>query len=609
MDAMDAIDNKEQEVKMVDDSEFTTSEHSVPTVGVETESAALTPSESVESSTPTASHVVEGEDTSPSTTHQTDTSSHQQQYLIPPKSFTPQSAPPMKRRPRRTGQPLHLLLQDCSKQHILGCLCKKTSEEIKAIVSDKKALATELRNYSNEFVLTSARDRVIDEVDDEGKELLKDIDPEKDVIKQRFEDETSVFKSYDDAVHDIRVDLYFEGIKPRKHESQESAVEASARNKELNTVIEIWDIYHKRIEIEPKRSGRATQSPYPGRGIRPSGPPGTRPHPYAPYRSPSAGPGPAPPHYNAPLYAGPPAMSGPNFRESRGHHRGYDRPPYREDYYPDRREDYRRPDYDRRDPRDHHLGTRPLPPGTGPMGRPDPRDMRDMRDPRDFRDRPPPLAARNDGFFGLPGGSRYDDRRRDRLENSHVPPLRGHSGPNGTSPLNPHPSLPPKPHGTNFDSIPPPHAQQHHASGSIYPQSYPPTPHQPPHMDPQGYYAAYGQPMDYSMPGQADYTGYGYTDAQGYTYPPAATAGSNWDMNAGSTGASTTGLNLVPFNSSQPGRHKAVPLPTDFMSGPSDAPRLSMPEPHEVLGRISGVIIRDAQGNIGLCQYQFTQSA
>jgi hypothetical protein len=31
-----------------------------------------------------------------------------------------------------------------------------------------------------------------------------------------------------------------------------------------------------------------------------------------------------------------------------------------------------------------------------------------------------------------------------------------------------------------------------------------------------------------------------------------------------------------------------------------------MPEPHEVLGVIKGVIIRDAQGNIGLSQYTFT---
>jgi hypothetical protein len=60
-------------------------------------------------------------------------------------------------------------------------LCKKTPEEIKATVSDKQALAADLRNYSNSFVLNSARDRVILEVDDQGKELLKDVDPERDV--------------------------------------------------------------------------------------------------------------------------------------------------------------------------------------------------------------------------------------------------------------------------------------------------------------------------------------------------------------------------------------------------------------------------------------------
>jgi len=48
-------------------------------------------------------------------------------------------------------------------------------------VSDKKALAADLQNYSNEFVLTSARDRVLNEVDEQGKELLQDVDPGRDV--------------------------------------------------------------------------------------------------------------------------------------------------------------------------------------------------------------------------------------------------------------------------------------------------------------------------------------------------------------------------------------------------------------------------------------------
>ncbi|KAF8972849.1 hypothetical protein BGZ46_010023 [Entomortierella lignicola] len=588
---MDNSEEKDQTITEVEgpmDASQSTQEDTIPT-GV-TESTIPTPAESTESSSPTTAldHTMSVDVASPSPSNQGESTQHSRSASV--KSSTP---------------------------HILGYLCKKTPEEIKAIVSDKKALAVDLRNYSNEFVLTSARDRVVVEVDDEGKELLKDVDPERDVIKQRFEDESSVFKSYDDAIHDIRVDLYFEGIKPRKQESEEDADEVASRNLELNTVLEIWDQFHKRVDVEPKRGGRATQTPYPSRGGRLAGPPGTRPHPYSPYRSPGPGPGPAPgpapPHY-APPFAGPPPMNGPPFRDPRGHHRGYhERSPYREEYYPDRRDDYRRPDYDRRDPRD---GMRP---GPGPMGRPDPRDMRDMRDPRDFRDRPPPPGARGEGPFG-PAGGRYDDRRRDRPDISNAPPPRDNriAGPNGatSSPLVAHPSLPPRPQNGHYDGVSAPHGS-HQAVNPMYPQHYPAGAHQqPPHMDPQAAqanYGAYAQPQGYPAPGQADYSGYQYAgygqDAQqAYAYPTAG-----WDMSGASAATAATqqfggALQLVPFNSNQPGRHKAVPLPTDFMSGPSDAPRLSMPEPHEILGTIRGVIIRDAQGNIGLCQYHFTQA-
>ncbi|KAF9920335.1 hypothetical protein FBU30_009857 [Linnemannia zychae] len=521
---------------------------------------------------------------------------------IPIKALVPSHPPQLKRRPRRTGQPLHLLLQDCSKQHITGYICKKTPEEITAIVTEKKTLAADLRTFSNEFVLTSARDRVISEVDDEGKELLKDVDPERDVIKQRFEDESSVFKAYEDAIHDIRVDLYLDGIKPRKSETDEEREETAARNAELNAVLQVWDTLHKRVEVEPRRAGRSTQGPYPTRGGRAPGPPGSRSHPYAPNsRLP-----PSSPHYGPPPFAGPP-HAGPPFRDSRSHHRDYhDRPPYRDDYYGDRRDDHRRPDYDRRDPRDYPMGVRP--PAHGPMGRSDPRDIRDPRDPRDFRDRGPPLAARGEAPYGA---GRYDDRRRDRADMSNAPPPRDnrHHGSAGASasPLTAHPSLPPKPPTSQYDTNagPPQHMQ---AANPMYSGHYPPGAHQhPPQVDPATQaYGAYGHPghPGYPVPGQADYSSYPYGYGQdptaqqqmyGYT---AATAG-GWDI-SGATAATVghvgAGLHLQPFSSSQHGRHKAVPLPTDFMSGPSDAPRLSMPEPHEVLGTIRGVIIRDAHG-------------
>lgn len=67
----------------------------------------------------------------------------------------------------------------------MGSLCKKTPEEIAAIITDKKALAADLQVYSNEFVLTTARDKVVAEVDEQGKELLKDISPETEVRKKK----------------------------------------------------------------------------------------------------------------------------------------------------------------------------------------------------------------------------------------------------------------------------------------------------------------------------------------------------------------------------------------------------------------------------------------
>ncbi|KAG0248037.1 hypothetical protein BG011_000599, partial [Mortierella polycephala] len=379
------------------------------------EPSIITPAQSTENSPPTPQSVPTGTaDGSPASfpEDRSTPTPDQQQTQPSSKSSTPAPAPApapqLKRRPRRTGQPLHLLLQDCSKQassmrvpmldsydmnskttyliplllncvkqHIMGYLCKKTPEEITAIISDKRLLAADLRNYSNEFVLTSARDRVIGEVDEEGKELLKDVDPERDVIKQRFEDETSVFKGYDDAIHDIRVDLFLDGIKPRKQEEVEEDTDTTALIAELNAVLQVWDTLYKRIEVEPRRGGRATQGPYPNRGGKPVGPPGTRSHPYAAGRYPAA----SPPHFGPP-FAGSPHHNAPPY--PRGHRDYHERPPYRDEYFPDRRDDYRRPDYDRRDPRDHPVGMRGH--GPIPLGRPDSRDMRDTRDHRDFRD-------------------------------------------------------------------------------------------------------------------------------------------------------------------------------------------------------------------------------
>ncbi|KAG4303743.1 hypothetical protein PORY_002851, partial [Pneumocystis oryctolagi] len=56
----------------------------------------------------------------------------------------------------------------------------------------------------------------------------------------------------------------------------------------------------------------------------------------------------------------------------------------------------------------------------------------------------------------------------------------------------------------------------------------------------------------------------------------------------------------ISFTSEQQGRHKHLPLPSDFMLGPIDGVRIEMPEPHHVLGVIKGMVIRDGQGNFGI---------
>ncbi|KAF9166985.1 hypothetical protein DFQ26_006249 [Actinomortierella ambigua] len=515
-------------------------------------------------------------------------------------------APP-RRRPRRTGQPLHLLLQDCARQHITGSLCKQSVDEIKAVLASKQSIASDLQRYSNETVLHSARDRVISEVDTEGKELLQDVDPARDIIRQRFEDEAMVFKSYDDAIHDIRVDLF---------DSKDDSLHKSGAK--LNSVLQVWDPLYKRPEPETRRGGRTHVGPYPTRGGRPGGPPSSRPHPYngrPPYRDPRGEP------------------RGEPRGDPRGDPRGYHHEPrdypYHDDYYGDRMEDYRRADYDRRDPRGP-----PPPPGARNSPYPPPRDMRDARD---YRERPPPPAPRHEDPYSA---NRFDDRRRGY--DGGQPPVPGprdsRSGLlHAASPsLASHPSLPPKPTVSAYM----PGVQTAPPGSRINGRNQPQPPHQPPPpqptlapapAQPQAYaqaaaaYPGYAQPATGYSQGYADpnaYAAYGY-----YGQDPNAAAAAvaaqqayygqaGWDMtqtaatNVAAVGAvAGAGLNLQPFTSGQHGRHKAVPLPTDFMSGPSEAPRLSMPEPHEVLGVIRGVIIRDAQGNIGLSQYTFTRSS
>ncbi|KAG0167978.1 hypothetical protein DFQ28_004004 [Apophysomyces sp. BC1034] len=243
---------------------------------------------------------------------------------------------------------------------------------------------------------------------------------------------------------------------------------------------------------------------------------------------------------------------------------------------------------------------------SGGYSRGGPRDYRDRRDRddyhrrryddwREFERRPPgpPLAhddykMRRDPGYGPPRA--YDDRRRPPVDR---PQQRDQRLPVPPQPMAGPPTYaagPVKPSPTTYESAPQPPM---------------PAAPQPPAADGNSYGYSYGDPNVASYSGMYDPNAKFYTQQDPnsiyrpypsmptYSQPPQP-----W--------AYGMPVQNQSFSSRDPGRHLSLPLPTDFMTGPSDAPRVSMPEPHQSLGVLKGVIIRDAQGNIGLASYTFS---
>ncbi|CAG8653800.1 13986_t:CDS:2, partial [Ambispora leptoticha] len=448
---------------------------------------------------------------------------------------------------RRPTQPLLLLLHECSKEYITGYLSKKTEEETTELFSDRKKLHADLKLFCNEIVVQTTRDRILQELDEKGKEVVKDITSESEIFTDALEEVK--FQSNSVAV-------------PENGVSNQNTT-----SPELLTVFRLWEQHNKK-DVAVMQNVYTDQPRPRGRGYSRGG--------YWPQRG-------APPRHSPYPQQGAPRRRdwGGGIRDDRDYR---DRRP--DDYHRDRRDEYQRRDYDRR--QDY----RAPPPGPPPFG----------------RERP--QLARRDDQYHRPGGA-YDDRRRDTNniydrrpdDNRHSRDYRG-------PPPHPGPIVPPKPSPAIYEAPPmppnPPPAHQMQPSsqaGYEYQQysseqqfSTTPTGYQQDYTGQTyaGYYPQY--PQDHQLNGQA---------TNQYQYPQTGAAAANttgWDAAQMQTSQS----HITSFGWNQPGRHTAIPLPTDFMAGPSSAPRLSMPEPHEVLGVIKGVIIRDAQGNIGLSKYHFS---
>ncbi|CAG8515682.1 2798_t:CDS:2 [Dentiscutata erythropus] len=419
----------------------------------------------------------------------------------------PKKPPQMK----KSTQPLHLLLLECCKEYITGNLTTKSEEDVKELLNDRKKLHADLQLYCTDVILTSARDRILNELDD----VRAVTNPSSDEVTQ-------------DA--------------PSAEEKENDTNKPPSEP--LTQVFRLWDQINKNDVMDNLHTTHMDQSRNRGRGQNRGGywPRGTPRH--APYQNQAQG-------QRRRDWGG---RDDRDYRERRGD----------EHYNRDRRDEYPRRDYDRRQ---DFRGPNPSPAFN--------------------RERQQQMGRRDDYHRN------YDDRRRDsyerRPEDNRHP--RDHRGP--PIPLT---IATPKPSPSIYEAPPMP--------------PMPPTVPNPSIQSPQpGYdYTTYSTDQQYSSvyPGYfPQYPQESSTNGQTYQYSTVATS-AGWE--AQTNPIQSVPMQLASFNWNQPGRHTAIPLPTDFMSGPSNAPRLSMPEPHDVLGVIKGVIIRDAQGNIGLSQYQFSSS-
>ncbi|CAG8576320.1 17645_t:CDS:2 [Funneliformis caledonium] len=444
-------------------------------------------------------------------------------------------------------QPIYLLLRECLKEYITGHLTTKTEEDTKEIFNDRKKMHSDFQLYCTELVLESARDRILNELEENDRESLKDVSPESEIIKSNFGEGHALYRSFVDVIEELKT-LQNPALDDGedKLNGENEFDNPSEETNLLGQILRLWEQNNKNYFLgipnvnhdQHRNRGRGHNRGYwPQRG-------GPRHTPYSNRGGRSRDWG---------------ARDDREFRERR-----------QDDHYRDRREDYPRRDFDRRQE------------FRGPIG-PTPNFSRER----------PPIGRRDDSYH-----RNYDDRRRNSYERR---PDERHPRDQRVPLQHPHSIVPPKASPAIYEAPPMPPMPP---NGPNPPLPPPPQPaydySQYPH-DPQ-YPQGPGYTSEYNSQNYSNYYGqYQESQVNGHTNPPylypSTPSSTGWDSQSTSI-QSIPPIQLTSFNYNQPGRHTAIPLPTN-------APRLSMPEPHDVLGVIKGVIIRDAQGNIGLSQYQF----
>ncbi|KAG4302640.1 hypothetical protein PCK1_000995 [Pneumocystis canis] len=141
------------------------------------------------------------------------------------------------KKPRRLNNPLHILIQECSRQYIITCFSKKQESCQRQLISDLNKLKDDLKLFCSYDVLESAKASISSQ---NKKSTLENINLDSEIINLRFDETDAIIKSFSDAIDE----LYYENSKKSKDALDDLNLES------VNKSLKIW--YELAASSRPK---------------------------------------------------------------------------------------------------------------------------------------------------------------------------------------------------------------------------------------------------------------------------------------------------------------------------------------------------------------------
>ncbi|CCJ30020.1 unnamed protein product, partial [Pneumocystis jirovecii] len=131
------------------------------------------------------------------------------------------------KKPRRLNNPLHILIQECSRQYITSCFSKKSESCQRQLISDLNNLKDDLKLFCSYDVLENAKAAIFSQ---DKTSTFEDINLDSEIISLRFDEGDAVIKSFSDAIDE----LYYENSKKSKDITDELNQDS------INKSLKIW---------------------------------------------------------------------------------------------------------------------------------------------------------------------------------------------------------------------------------------------------------------------------------------------------------------------------------------------------------------------------------